>query len=57
MNLSNERNFMIKKEGNKYKLYSKDGSKILGTFDTKEQATKREQQIQYFKNKGKFKNL
>ena len=39
---------IIKKENGKYCLYSKKGKK-LGTFDTKEQAVKREKQIQYFK--------
>lgn len=43
---------MIKKEGNKYILHTKDGSKVLGTFNTLEEAKKREQQIEYFKNKN-----
>lgn len=42
---------MIKKEGNKYILYSKDGSKELGSFDTEEEALKREREINYFKFK------
>lgn len=42
---------MIRKEGNKYILYSKDGSKKLGTFDTKEGAEARERAILYFKHK------
>ena len=42
---------MIKKSGSKYVLYSKDGSKKLGTFDSKKDAIKREQQINYFKHK------
>lgn len=41
---------MIKKEGNKYCLYSKDGTKKLGEFATREEAVKREMQIQYFKH-------
>lgn len=42
---------MIKKRGDKWCLYSKDGSKKLGEFATKEAARKREQQINYFKHK------
>lgn len=42
---------MIKKEGTKYILYSKDGKKKLGTFRTKKEAKERERQIKYFKNK------
>ncbi len=42
---------MIKKEGNKYILYSKDGSKKLGVYHTKEEALKRERQIRFFKHK------
>lgn len=41
---------MIKHEGSKWVLYSKDGSKKLGTFDSKEAAEKREREIQYFKH-------
>ncbi len=41
---------MIKKEGYKWVLHSKDGKKILGTFKTKKEALKRERQIIYFKN-------
>lgn len=41
---------MIKKEGDKYVLYSKDGTKVLGIYDTKKQALERERQIQYFKH-------
>ena len=44
---------MIKKEGTKYILYSKDGSKKLGTFTSKKAAVERERQIQFFKKKGK----
>lgn len=44
---------MIKKKGNKYVLKSKDGTKTLGTYNTKEEALKRERQIQYFKKKKK----
>jgi hypothetical protein len=45
-------NEMLKREGSKWVLYSKDGSKKLGEFDTKEDALKRERQIQYFKHKN-----
>ena len=40
---------MIKKEGNKYILYSHDGSKKLGEFDSKKDAERREKVINYFK--------
>ena len=40
---------MIIKQGSKFVLKSKDGSKTLGTFDTKEQAVKRVKQINFFK--------
>lgn len=36
---------MIKKEGGKYCLYSKDGKKKLGTFKSEKEAKKREAQI------------
>jgi len=46
---------MIRKVGDKYVLFSKDGKKRLGEFKTREEAVKREQVIQYFKNKeGKW---
>ena len=35
---------MIKKEGEKYVLYSKDGEKKLGEFGSKKQAEDRENQ-------------
>jgi hypothetical protein len=41
---------MIKKINNKYVLYSKDGTKELGTFATKESAEKREKQISFIKH-------
>jgi len=41
---------VIKKEGYKWVLYTKDGKKILGTFKTKKEALRREKQIQYFKH-------
>jgi len=43
---------MIKKEGDKYVLYSKDGSKKLGEFKTEEEAKAREKQILMFKERG-----
>ena len=44
---------MIRKtKSGKYKLYSKDGSKVLGTFASRAAAVKREQQVNYFKNRG-----
>jgi len=44
---------MIRQQGSKWVLMSKDGSKKLGEFDTREAAERREQQIIYFKNKEK----
>lgn len=41
---------MIKQENGKYVLYSKDGSKKLGEYSTREAAETRERQINYFKN-------
>ena len=46
---------MIKKQGSKWVLYSKDGKRRLGEFKTEKAAKKREAQIQYFKNKDKQK--
>lgn len=43
---------MIRKLGDKYRLYSKDGKKNLGTFDTKAAAEKHEREVQYFKHAG-----
>jgi uncharacterized protein len=42
---------MIIKQGSKYILKSKDGSKNLGEFNTKEEAEKRERQILFFENR------
>lgn len=44
---------VIKKEGYKWVLYTKDKKRVLGTFRTKKDALKRERQIIYFKNLGK----
>lgn len=43
---------IIRKEGDKWVIYSKDGSKKLGEYDSEEAAKKRIQQIEYFKHKG-----
>lgn len=40
---------VIRKEGDKWVLYSSDGTRKLGEFDTREDALKRERQIQFFK--------
>lgn len=40
---------MIKKQGDKYVLMSKDGTKKLGE-GTYEEMVKREKQVNYFKN-------
>lgn len=45
---------MIKKSGNKWKLYTKDGSRVLGIHDTKEEALAQERAI--MASKGKKKN-
>lgn len=39
---------MIRKEGNHFVLYSKDGSKVLGR-GTEAEMKKREAQVNYFK--------
>jgi len=49
---------MIKREGSKYKLYTSDGSRVLGTHDSRKNAIKQEQAIQiskYKKSKSKLK--
>jgi len=40
---------VIKKENKKFILYSRDRSKMLGSFHSLKQAMKREKQIRYFK--------
>ncbi len=40
---------MIKKDGDKWVLWSHDGKRKLGTYDTKEGALKRERQVQFYK--------
>ena len=42
----------IRKVKGGYRLYSKDGKKNLGTFDTRAGAEKHEREVQYFKHKG-----
>lgn len=44
---------MIKKEGSKHVLYSKDGKKKLGEFDSHKAAVKQEQIVNYFKHAKK----
>jgi hypothetical protein len=39
---------MIRSEGGKYVVYSDDGSRSFGTYDTKEEAEERLRQIEYF---------
>ena len=43
--MSNLEAVMIKHEGDKWILFSKDGSKVLGEFDTEEEAKAREGEI------------
>ena len=43
----------IRKQGSKYVIYSKDGKKKLGTYDSRAAAEKRLGQIEYFKHAGK----
>jgi hypothetical protein len=42
---------MIRKEGDKYILYTRDGKKKLGTHDTREDAEKQEKAIETQKHK------
>jgi hypothetical protein len=46
----NEMNETIRHEDDKWVIYSKDGSKKLGTYDTEKDAKKRLRQIEYFKH-------
>lgn len=43
---------IIRHEGGKWVLYSHDGDKKLGTFESEEDAKDRERQIQFFKHQG-----
>ncbi len=45
----------IKKNGDKWEIWSKDGSKKLGTFDTEEEAKERLRAIEFFKHKNESK--
>lgn len=45
---------MLQRVGKKWVLFSKDGTKHLGTFNSEAAAKKREAQVNYFKwKKGK----
>ena len=46
---------MIRKTRNKqeWKLFSKNGRKLLGTFRSRKKAEERERQINYFKSRNK----
>jgi len=44
---------LIRKVGNEWVLYTKDGSKVLGKHPTKTKAQAQEVAIQISKNKGK----
>jgi hypothetical protein len=44
---------MIRHVGSKWVLYTKDGTKVLGKYATKQQAQKRERQVIWFKNHPK----
>ena len=41
---------MIREVGGRFVLFSKDGKKVLGYFDTKADAEKHEQEVNYFKH-------
>ena len=44
---------VIKHESDGWHLYSKDGKKHLGgPYDTRDEAVKREREVEYFKHKG-----
>lgn len=47
---------MIRQEGGKFVLYSKDGSRVLGRFDTRTAAEARERQILFFSRRGNRRN-
>ena len=44
---------VIKKQGYKWILFTRDGKRKLGEFRTKKEAIKRERQIQFFKHMKK----
>lgn len=43
---------MIKQENNKFVVYSEDGTKKLGTYDTKKEAEERLREVEYFKHQN-----
>lgn len=45
-------NEVIKKEGDKYVVYSHDLKRKFGTYDTEKEAKKRLREIEYFKHKS-----
>jgi len=49
-----QKSAVIKKEKGKYKLYTKDGKKVLGTHDTRQEAIKQEYAIQKSQEKQKL---
>jgi predicted DNA-binding protein (MmcQ/YjbR family) len=53
--LGEESEKVIKHEDDKWVLYSNDGSKKLGSYDTEEEAKKRERQIAFFRNQKDYK--
>jgi hypothetical protein len=44
---------VIRHVGTQWVLYSKDGSKVLGKYRTKQQAKRRERQVNWFKTHPK----
>jgi len=48
---------VIRKVGDEYVLYSKDGSRVLGRFPSKAAAQARERQINYFKSRKEGMNM
>jgi len=49
--LSQKLNKVVRRSGNKYVLYSKDGSRKLGEASTRAGIERRERQVEYFKHK------
>lgn len=48
---------MIRQRGSKYQAVSEDGTKNLGTFDSKAEAEHRLKQIEYFKHEKHARNV
>lgn len=46
---------MIRREGDKYVLYTQNGDRRLGVFKSRAEAVRREREIIYFKHKDKKK--